>query len=104
VDRRPLGAGVLILIAGLGRSDYLASVEWDTLPFVGDLARTAGNPSGRQRPVAAGDSTRGSWCGLRGSSTAVPSRFDPRRGRTLIALVRGVIDDRVGVRVPTEPS
>jgi Na+/H+ antiporter NhaD/arsenite permease-like protein len=32
-----LGAGVLILISGLERSDYLASVEWDTLLFFAGL-------------------------------------------------------------------
>ena len=42
-----LGAGVLILISGLDRSDYLASVEWETLLFfaglfvmVGSLVKT----------------------------------------------------------------
>jgi hypothetical protein len=43
-----LGAGVLILISGLGSFDYLASVEWDTLPpfrretvvMVGTLVKT----------------------------------------------------------------
>ncbi len=42
-----LGAGILVLISGLERSDYLASVEWDTLLFfaglfimVGALAKT----------------------------------------------------------------
>lgn len=32
-----IGAGVLILIAGLERRDYLASVEWDTLLFFAGL-------------------------------------------------------------------
>lgn len=32
-----LGAGILIAISGLGRSDYLASVEWDTLLFFAGL-------------------------------------------------------------------
>ncbi|GAB7142279.1 ArsB/NhaD family transporter [Mycobacterium riyadhense] len=42
-----LGAGVLVVISGLERSDYLSSVEWDTLLFfaglfimVGALAKT----------------------------------------------------------------
>lgn len=42
-----LGAGILILISGLERSDYLSSVEWDTLLFfvglfvmVGALVKT----------------------------------------------------------------
>ena len=33
-----LGAGVLILICGFGRSGYMASVEWDTLLYVGDCS------------------------------------------------------------------
>ncbi|ETW24804.1 ArsB/NhaD family transporter [Mycobacterium gastri] len=32
-----LGAGVLVVISGLGRSDYLSSVEWDTLLFFAGL-------------------------------------------------------------------
>ncbi|EUA34524.1 citrate transporter family protein [Mycobacterium xenopi 3993] len=32
-----LGAGILIVISGLERSDYLSSVEWDTLLFFGGL-------------------------------------------------------------------
>ncbi|BCO36757.1 hypothetical protein BMW24_017825 [Mycobacterium heckeshornense] len=32
-----LGAGILIVISGLERSEYLASVEWDTLLFFGGL-------------------------------------------------------------------
>ncbi|BCO36759.1 hypothetical protein BMW24_017835 [Mycobacterium heckeshornense] len=32
-----LGAGLLVAISGLERSDYLASVEWDTLLFFGGL-------------------------------------------------------------------
>ncbi|KAA1249654.1 ArsB/NhaD family transporter [Mycobacterium simiae] len=32
-----LGAGILIAISGLGRSDYLSSVEWDTLLFFAGL-------------------------------------------------------------------
>ena len=60
---------MLILMSGLGRFDYLASVEWDTLPplvaglcvmvgtlvktgVIGDLARTVGNAAGRQMPLS----------------------------------------------------
>ena len=111
---------MLILISGLGRFDYLASVEWDSLPFpfvgglcvmvgalvktgvIGDLARTVGNPAGRQMRCRR---RRGAlavqWCGLKGQQHHSAVQVDPRRGRTLIVLVRGVIDDRVGVRVPT---
>ncbi len=32
-----LGAGILIVISGLGHSDYLSSVEWDTLLFFAGL-------------------------------------------------------------------
>jgi Na+/H+ antiporter NhaD/arsenite permease-like protein len=32
-----LGAGILIVISGLGRSDYLSSVEWDSLLFFAGL-------------------------------------------------------------------
>jgi Na+/H+ antiporter NhaD/arsenite permease-like protein len=32
-----LGAGVLILVSGLGRTDYLGSVEWETLLFFAGL-------------------------------------------------------------------
>ena len=32
-----LGAGVLIVISGLEQSDYLSSVEWDTLLFFAGL-------------------------------------------------------------------
>ncbi len=32
-----LGAGILILISGLGRTDYLGSVEWETLLFFAGL-------------------------------------------------------------------
>jgi Na+/H+ antiporter NhaD/arsenite permease-like protein len=32
-----LGAGILVLISGLGRSEYLSSVEWETLLFFAGL-------------------------------------------------------------------
>lgn len=51
-----LGAGVLIVISRLGRSDYLSSVEWDTLLFSpgcsswsGPWSRPAWSPSSRGR-------------------------------------------------------
>ena len=62
-----LGAGILIVISGLEHSDYLSSVEWDTLLFfaglfvmvgalvktgvVNDLAQLATDSDRRARPV-----------------------------------------------------
>ncbi|EUA54668.1 citrate transporter family protein [Mycobacterium xenopi 4042] len=52
-----LGAGILIVISGLERSDYLSSVEWDTLLFfgglfimVGALVKTGSSTSSHARP------------------------------------------------------
>ncbi len=59
-----LGAGVLVLISGLGSKDYLASVEWETLLFfaglfmmVGALVKTGviGNLARLATDVTGGD-------------------------------------------------
>ena len=84
---------MLILISGFGRFDYLASVEWDTLPplvaglcvMVGTLVKTGvitDLPHGRERNGAAvrcrpGDDHSRFVVRLEGSSTAVRSRLIP---------------------------
>src|SRR4029078_3486184 len=67
---------------------------------IGDLSRTAGNATGQQCAVAPGDEHSRFVCGLRAAAPQCRRGGLPR-GRNLIVLARGVVDDRVGVKVPT---
>ena len=84
-----LGAGILVLISRLERSDYLSSVEWETLLFfaglfimvgalvktgvIDQLARGGDRRHRRERAADRDAHPRGLGAGVRASSTTSPT-------------------------------